>query len=821
MVAKPRTYGVAIESIDTPDDGIEYDDSKYHAPYLDVSLRTLIEDDEGRALFGQAFEEGEDVRMIISSRSGWARFGVELDANLIDIEELDSRIIEIQARIYALSKEARASFLSVLAEEVHTGQLVNAGSLILLPQSARMTKEEIAQAIKEKKILLPDGAVLTEDGRVLIPIGPVHYETDRNRRILRDEVRRVLVEGKHALDGIQSPKPGYPDGQKDFVIGGISVSLGSKMGVLLQDVLTLKDDGEEQPTNFEQLSSVRLDEYRTTGFTDLTDSDPNFDCVRQLELRKTHGEDDGENDLGKAYVQMEMYHTGPERLPITERVNREGLSLFDSSLIRDPELLGSVMSQLSIDSDFKDIGMFIGPGRAVSVPYIKDKQQQDAEIRNTALPTFRADSDPDANILLRGNALSPAVRTLAEEVLVDIGGSQRASKMYATPQFRLDMHEMYSDGIGIFVSNGLQHKNGSGKDGEDSRQYFTGTEHHEFRQLADRGALICKHTMDPDKNEPHLEVFKNGFWIDPDLLERFQKISTYIAMYGTHKDEFMGPLLERGNLPNFMDRMNKLFDGEGGIIHGKGVGFMGAVSVAAKESGMWQSAVGINAGAKGQGSSYGQEASVVFAAEDRLDRQKMMDDMATFKIFGIGGGGTLEEAAITICSQKLFNQVPTPLIFVDFMQEYRGDTDHLWEDLRKLVGRFAAGQTLTSPDGSSGKLPEGQDSGKLLSLIDAWVPHNIKLVDRFGADEQSIREEDNLSAATIIEQFHANPQHYWKQIGVLPSNWGQYDELDDSGRLLINKLQMSYDSMQETFAERGISFPQWLSQHNPEEVLGA
>ncbi|MDP7477130.1 MAG: hypothetical protein QF442_01645, partial [Candidatus Peribacteraceae bacterium] len=796
-------------------------------PYLDITLATSIDDDQGRALFDQAIQEEGSVRLVAGERSGWARFGVETVADLQSIEE-DGKAISMRARIIAISKLAQQSFLSVLREEVYAGQPVSAGSMILLPHDARMTSEEILEASKQNKILLPKGVTISDDGRVLIPLGPVCYKTNHRRRITRDEVRDVLLEGKHALNGIQSPEPGYPDSRQDFIVSGMALSVGAKMGVLLQDTVAIGDDAQEKPSPWEHLSAVRLDPYRTTGFADLTADGPDYDCVRQLELRRKSDLTPGEEPLSNIHVQMELYHTGAERVSITNRVNREGLSFFDSKLITNPHLLGSVMDLLAVSSDYKDVGMLIGPGRAVAVPYIQQKDQQDAELRKTALPTFLADSppagDPDADILLRGSALPPGVRTLAEEVLVDIGGSQSASKMYASRQFRLDMHELYSSGVGIFVSNGLQQKNGDRDMQESSRQFFTGTEHHEFRQLADRGAHICRYTEEPHTEEPHLSIFQSGFWVDPNRLEEFKKVTTYIAMYGTHKDEFMAPLYECGHLGNFMERMAKLFGEEAGVTHGKGVGFMGAVSQFAKENRIWQSAVGINAGPKGQGSSHGQEATVVFSAEDRLDRQKMMDDMSVFKMFGIGGGGTLEEAAITICSQKLNNQVPTPLIFVDFMKEYRGDQGHLWEDLRKLVGRFAAGQSLTMPDGESVKLENDgagtvADKGeKLLSLIDSWVPNNIHLVDRFGDDAKTVQEEDNPSAATIIEKFHHNPVDYWKSIGVLSNNW-QDKELEPSDQVLIDKLAMSYQSMQETFVERGIQFPKWLEQHDPVKIL--
>ncbi|MDP6562062.1 MAG: hypothetical protein QF793_04015, partial [Candidatus Peribacteraceae bacterium] len=101
------------------------------------------------------------------------------------------------------------------------------------------------------------------------------------------------------------------------------------------------------------------------------------------------------------------------------------------------------------------------------------------------------------------------------------------------------------------------------------------------------------------------------------------------------------------------------------------------------------------------------------------------------------------------------------------------------------------------------------------------VPDNLHLVDRFGDDNETIQDPDNPSAATIIEMFHHNPTDYWKEIGILPSQWENYDTLDDTDRVLVDKLKMSYGSMTETFAERGIRFPKWLSKYNPEHVLAS
>ena len=810
MITAPRTYGISIQSIDTPSADILFDPES-NIPYVDATLGMLVDDDLGRSLLQRSLN-GDDVRLLMGERSGLARFGVE---NVIDYDSLrkvDDHAYLVNARICAISDIAQQSFLSVLRVEVSAGQPINVGSMVLLPQSARMDKEGVLSAVDDQSILLPDGYILTEDGRILIPVGSVHYETNSRRRITRNEVRDILWQGKYPLEGMQSPMPGYPDTNKDFVVGGIAVSLGSKMGILLQDTVKMNNEGKEESAAWKHLSAVRLDPYRTTGMADLSEEHPDFDCVRQLELRRTNGISDPLEDV---YVQLELYHTGPERITITEAINRRGISFFDSHLVRNPVVLQSALDLVDVKNSYKNTGILIGPGRAVSVPYISHEEQQKAELLKTALPAFLADSpsagDPNMDILLRGSALPESIKMLAEEVLVNIGGTQKDSKMYATTQFQ-DMHELFASGIGIFLAKGLKHRNGSDSNGEVAREYFTGSEHHEYRQLAKKGALICRYKDKPHDGESHLTIFDKGFWVDPDRLEEFDRVSTYVATYGTHKDEFMPALYESAYLSDFMNRYKYLLKDEAGITHGKGIGFMGAVDMAAKESRIWQSAVGINAGSRGQGKTHGQDACVEMAAEDRLDRQKAMDDIGTFKMFGIGGGGTLEEAAITICSQKLYAQVPTPLIFVDFMGRYRNDKSHLWTDLRELIERFASDQSLY--DGQS-----DIDAKQILSLIDSWVPNNIHLVDRFGDNAETLEQAECPSAITIIEQFHANPPEYWKNIGVLPAHWTHNSVLSEQDQILVNKLWLSFDSMKETFTERGIRFPEWLAQYNPRWTL--
>lgn len=83
-----------------------------------------------------------------------------------------------------------------------------------------------------------------------------------------------------------------------------------------------------------------------------------------------------------------------------------------------------------------------------------------------------------------------------------------------------------------------------------------------------------------------------------------------------------------------------------------------------------------------------------------------MDDMATFKIFNIGGAGTLEEAAITMCSQKLMKNIFTPIIFVDPLNlggvSANGDPTHLWNHLEQLIETLSGQGTFTDEQRQQG-----------------------------------------------------------------------------------------------------------------------
>lgn len=86
------------------------------------------------------------------------------------------------------------------------------------------------------------------------------------------------------------------------------------------------------------------------------------------------------------------------------------------------------------------------------------------------------------------------------------------------------------------------------------------------------------------------------------------------------------------------------------------------------------------------------EALVDFEGNARHDRQHILDSISNFKVYSLGGGGTLEEVAMALVNMKLYEVIPAPLIFVDSTTD--NDKDHLWKKLEELLGTLTTEKTI-------------------------------------------------------------------------------------------------------------------------------
>jgi predicted Rossmann-fold nucleotide-binding protein len=239
----------------------------------------------------------------------------------------------------------------------------------------------------------------------------------------------------------------------------------------------------------------------------------------------------------------------------------------------------------------------------------------------------------------------------------------------------------------------------------------------------------------------HVREFDRGLWVKPESLENVRKVNTIIAMYGSHvhgMDSILQPQLDA-----FMVEMKEVFGASLGVTHGKGPGVMKMADDAAARAGVVRIGVGICV--EGQAGNCRPEAMVDFFDTDRLRRQKLMDDLATFKIFNIGGAGTLEEAAITLCSQKLGKKAITPIIFVDPLGAGRNG-EHLFKDLYEQIETLSDRKDIVIDPDTCEKIR--------IQLLAPETPKYIHCVSSY--------EE----AAAIIRAFKENPARYYAERGI-------------------------------------------------------
>ncbi len=248
-------------------------------------------------------------------------------------------------------------------------------------------------------------------------------------------------------------------------------------------------------------------------------------------------------------------------------------------------------------------------------------------------------------------------------------------------------------------------------------------------------------------------------------------MTTIVNMYGSHSDTFVNA--NKKSVQSFVAELLDAVDAkELALMHGKGRGFMGLADEVARKNDVLSIGVGIDVEFVGQTSNPNPELALDFTSQERAYRQKLMDHLGLFKIFNLGGYGTLEEAAITICSTKLQENMATPIIFVDESFDKRGAWNeagpvpqHLWENLVQQAdvisglrsARFASGKSV-----DISAHPLGQ----------TWVRNILHCAPTY------------LEAARIITRFIADPAAYWKAAGIpqpeIDRAWRSYCRRMDS-----------------------------------------
>ncbi len=734
-------------------------------PALNAVLRIKPRDDQekgwARELCNLQRSTTDQFTQLLG-RSGWSQIGLDMEMEQGSHMEFNHNTIRVPVTISSLRGAPNDQILGTLREMVKSQQHIRAACLLLLPPDSALTPDEIREAQKESQLLLPPKSTIEQDGkegRVLMPLAGGYEFAEEN--FDPDEMRHVLRDGKHGLSNLLAPtrlpeelKPG------EFFLASVrGLSIGGLTGII---------DRETNILGVEHLPARLLHGIRTTG----------EHTPRQIELI----------NRGATAVRTDLLRIGIRFYPadreiraaaariITPQTLGDGVDIYD---LVTPEEMTELLSEVgeqkeesahSLDGTKKLLpyGLLVGRNRSAKIPWTRAKSFQGTHILQRAGRFIEARPEDKEKGWTEGQGI-PASAVRISKNLDYIGGDQSKNKILATHAF-CDTHvlnELVSSGISVFIARSLLQKESAWQPHAEEQAlqlrkesstmeadmrtdglFFNNVQYGEFRSLEKRGAKIflalkeMKDEMEKDKRIPaHVREFFRGLWVKPEAKERLKKIDTVIALYGSHvsgMEHILQPQLDK-----FMQTMKDIFGEKVAITHGKGPGVMKIADDAAAENDIPRIGVGICV--EGQAGNCRPEAMIDFFDADRLTRQQLMDDLATFKLFNIGGAGTLEEAAITLCSQKLGKKSIAPIIFVDPLGLGQKGSN-LWLLFKKQIKLLAKKKAISSEEIQQGMIN--------IQLLQSYSPSYFHCVDSYD------------KAAKILKNFTNDPQKYYARKGI-------------------------------------------------------
>jgi len=345
----------------------------------------------------------------------------------------------------------------------------------------------------------------------------------------------------------------------------------------------------------------------------------------------------------------------------------------------------------------------------------------------------------------RGDQIIPDLRGFVESLDL-VGGAQNLRKVFVAHEFPSTdtLRVLKRNNVGVFISRSIRRTETSST--EQTSQpllpsnniYFGQTTYETFCDLSSReGGRF--YMIFGECRERHVREFHRGFWMTREGKEKIADVHTIIAMFGSHVEGTEAVLTKQ--IHQFFDRLRAVpeIDGCFAVCHGSGPGVMRIADEAAAAQNILRIGIGIDSEKIGQRANLSPPVLLNFNNSARHMRQNLLDRTSLFKIYNIGGMGTLEELLIAITNLKLFESLPAPHIFVDPFG--LGDNgSHLWQSTLAQLKTAASRKTIGTHN---------------VRLAPAWVPNFCHAV------------QDYEAVLTIIADFVRDPAAYWEKTGIL------------------------------------------------------
>ncbi len=730
---KPLNMLISSDGIFIPENGILTRDDDL--PYLSGDLKIGLDAAQlkgFKALVDLGLGFYDKVHTL--GRSGHAQVGLNVLPNKERVPVIKGNDIYVPIMFQAVGVNPDMWLRRVL-RLIEKKIPLKIGRLLSLDNVPRLDKAQMEQALANGDIACGNELRVNDDGSISVRLADISFINDDLAMRLSHKVHdAVLIHSRSGLIPYQdiNPVPAPLIHSRSLSIHSIRFSSGIYQSVIRPQVCE-QVKHLEGGLYLEAIRSTRIGkQYKASG-------------VRQIELYNY-----GDTSIEKSDIwitldiypadnleeQRQRYFTSAEQ---TKFIHRHGISFLQATGLENKEIYQPLFEDIT--PSLCDDGFYariITPNGVTAVEWLPTEKFTFNRLQNVINETYGRSHHPSIDPFIAGLSYSK-----------DQG---RVLVLYNLPNAEKLIYLVEECGIRSFIFKGMRSRPEdfiAGSLPQRLNVYMDGHLHETLMNLSAEGVAFTLFFDEFDEDDKLLkthirELFK-GFWCDPTAKVRLDNIEVIVNMYGWHKDHAAN--LAKDDVALFFKALSKLFGRDKlAVSHGKGPGFMRLADVTARDQGILSIGIGINVEKINQKPNFAPEIGLEFDNDERSYRQKLLDHWGNISVFNVGGFGTNEELAITMCSSKLYEYIPFPIILVD-----SSEGEHIWKhaDIQAQIISTTQELVYKKKDGSLDHIDISN-----APLGTKWLGNMVCCVDSY------------KEAADILARFRDDPVAFWKKAGI-------------------------------------------------------
>lgn len=568
-----------------------------------------------------AFLKAHHKALKFSERSSLARTGIEMIRQSAPRLEHNRIVLTADAFLYDQSFPHASYWKKLLRPGLSVGRLFYA------PPKAKLTSEEIWQAVQDNRLKLPNTISIDRQGQVFLTPHKVRYTLSPLLQCL--DIERVLngFAGRSFLDKVQVRHDAIP------------LTIPPHSGVLTSCSMYLKEHYvvlNQGKGNFGlHTSAVLLDPIKTFGTN----------------------------------IMLEIYNTGDQ--PVVNPM--VSVEIFRAPTYTDPELKTLTRKRHRLLSTATDLFKCLDDYPALDESAIRPKTKitvrgQSATMENRAA-LVKANSK-ELREILSGKACPVGHHTLIQalddapakadtliiDYLPDLLEHMELITRFGDVKFKRLIFRRASRTHGYFLSSNA---------------------HARLDTLNQIGVKVYWYDEMTKDLYQHTYKRDHGYFVREENARRFQE-STIFAFYGSAMGLNEN---ETDRISSLVEKLTTFMGSNLGVLTGGGGGVMRLATEQARDKGALTGACFLELEA--QPPELGVDFFNTFQENSRHFRQKWFE-AADFCIFNVGGVGTLEEIGIELCNLKLGIRPRVPYVFfnAEFWSPLRQQIESMINDKR-------------------------------------------------------------------------------------------------------------------------------------------